>query len=106
MDRRSAGDYVPGAVFAFCAGLWGGAASVRHGQPLGRPEEECGGHSEFAHIPGGEGRDFGEERGKTAGAVRRAAENEITAGTGPKTFGPDDPCTRGQIVSFLFRSKK
>ncbi|MCI9187141.1 MAG: S-layer homology domain-containing protein [Oscillospiraceae bacterium] len=38
--------------------------------------------------------------------MRRAAENEITAGTGPKTFGPDDPCTRGQIVSFLFRSKK
>ena len=36
--------------------------------------------------------------------MRRAAENEITAGTGDgSTFAPENPCNRGQIVTFLFR---
>lgn len=39
-----------------------------------------------------------------AGAVAWAVENEITAGTGDgTTFAPDNPCNRGQIVTFLFR---
>ena len=39
-----------------------------------------------------------------AGAVAWAVENEITAGTGDgTTFAPENPCNRGQIVTFLFR---
>ncbi|MBR5328947.1 MAG: InlB B-repeat-containing protein [Firmicutes bacterium] len=36
-------------------------------------------------------------------AVLWAAEKGITAGTSATTFSPDDPCTRGQIVTFLWR---
>ncbi len=36
-------------------------------------------------------------------AVAWAVENGITAGTGKTTFSPDDPCTRAQIVTFLWR---
>ena len=37
-------------------------------------------------------------------AVYWAAENEITTGTSPTTFSPGDPCTRAQIVAFLWRA--
>ncbi len=37
-------------------------------------------------------------------AVLWAVEKKITAGTGAATFSPDDVCTRGQIVTFLWRS--
>ena len=33
-----------------------------------------------------------------------ALEKEITVGTSPTTFGTDDKCTRGQIVTFLYRN--
>ena len=36
-------------------------------------------------------------------AVLWAVDRGITQGTGPKHFSPDDTCTRGQIVTFLFR---
>ena len=37
-------------------------------------------------------------------AVRWAAAYGITTGyTGTDKFGPDDPCTRAQIVTFLYR---
>ncbi len=36
-------------------------------------------------------------------AVLWAVENKITSGTSATTFAPNDPCTRGQIVAFLFR---
>ena len=36
-------------------------------------------------------------------AVQWAVEEGITAGTSATTFSPDSPCTRGQIVSFLWR---
>ncbi|MCH1980794.1 S-layer homology domain-containing protein [Lawsonibacter sp. OA9] len=38
-----------------------------------------------------------------ADAVEWAAENNITAGTSATTFGPNAVCTRGQIVTFMFR---
>ena len=38
-----------------------------------------------------------------AKAVAWAAENGITLGTGETTFSPDLACTRGQIVTFLYR---
>lgn len=39
-----------------------------------------------------------------ADAVAWAAANGITSGTGGKHFKPDEPCTRGQIVTFLWRA--
>ena len=37
-------------------------------------------------------------------AVMWASENGITSGVGGKKFKPDDPCTRAQIVTFLWRA--
>ena len=37
-------------------------------------------------------------------AVLWAVENKITAGLSAASFGPDKTCTRGQIVTFLYRS--
>ena len=36
-------------------------------------------------------------------AVLWAVEKGITKGTGDKTFNPGKPCTRGQVVTFLYR---
>ena len=38
-------------------------------------------------------------------AVLWAVENGITAGTSANTFSPNAPCTRGQIVTFLYRAE-
>lgn len=37
-------------------------------------------------------------------AVNWAYENGITSGTSAYTFGPDEACTRGQVVTFLWRA--
>ena len=37
-------------------------------------------------------------------AVKWAAENGITGGIGGNLFGPEQPCTRAQIVTFLWRA--
>lgn len=39
-------------------------------------------------------------------AVKWAAENGITGGVGNSLFAPNQPCTRAQIVTFLWRSEK
>ena len=39
-------------------------------------------------------------------AVLWAVKNGITQGTSATTFSPNSPCTRGQIVTFLYRDKK
>ena len=39
-----------------------------------------------------------------AKAVAWAVENGVTTGTGDNRFSPDDPCTRGQAVTFLWRA--
>ena len=39
-----------------------------------------------------------------AEAVAWAVEHGITTGTSPTTFEPDLVCTRGQIVTFLYRA--
>lgn len=36
-------------------------------------------------------------------AVLWAVEQGVTAGLTPELFGPEEPCTRGQIVTFLSR---
>ena len=38
-------------------------------------------------------------------AVLWAVENQITNGTSPTTFSPDQGCTRGQVVTFLWRAE-
>ena len=40
-----------------------------------------------------------------AEAVRWAVSENITAGTGANAFSPDAPCTRGQIVTFLWKDR-
>ena len=37
-------------------------------------------------------------------AVLWAVENEITSGTGKGKFSPNNTCTRGQVVTFLYRA--
>ena len=39
-----------------------------------------------------------------ADAVAWAVAEGITNGTSATTFGPDDPCTRAQIVTFMYRN--
>ena len=39
-----------------------------------------------------------------ADAVAWAVENDVTVGIGKGLFGPDAACTRGQIVTFLYRA--
>jgi hypothetical protein len=39
-------------------------------------------------------------------AVLWAVANGITTGTSDTTFSPADPCTRGQVVTFLWRELK
>jgi hypothetical protein len=39
-----------------------------------------------------------------ADAVKWAVEQGITIGTGKNSFSPDKYCSRGQIVTFLFRA--
>ncbi len=39
-----------------------------------------------------------------ASAVRWAAQNSITGGVADGLFGPDQPCTRAQIITFLWRA--
>ncbi|MBQ4564780.1 MAG: S-layer homology domain-containing protein [Oscillospiraceae bacterium] len=37
-------------------------------------------------------------------AIRGAVEKDITNGTGGGKFSPEDSCTRGRIVTFLYRA--
>ena len=39
-----------------------------------------------------------------AGAVKWAVDNGVTTGTSPTAFSPDAGCTRGQVVTFLWRA--
>ena len=40
-----------------------------------------------------------------ASAVKWALANAVTSGTSLNTFSPNKTCTRGEIVSFLYRSR-
>lgn len=39
-----------------------------------------------------------------ASAVEWAVQNGVTAGTAEHSFSPDDPCTRAQILTFMWRA--
>lgn len=60
----------------------------------GEPEAETG--SAFSDVI---------DKDYYAKAVAWAAEQGITTGTTDTTFSPSDPCTRAQIVSFLYRDR-
>ena len=46
------------------------------------------------------------EGGFYLNAVAWAVENEVTNGISADKFGPDNTCTRGQVVTFLYRATK
>jgi rRNA maturation protein Nop10 len=50
--------------------------------------------TDFTDVPGG--RFYSK-------AVAWLVEQQITTGTTPTTFSPDDPVTRGQMATFLWR---
>ncbi len=56
-------------------------------------------------TPAGSAPDFADvpETAYYATAVRWAVEQGITEGTSKTTFSPDEPCTRAQIIAFLWR---
>ena len=53
------------------------------------------GTNPFSDVPGG---------AYYNAAVRWAVKNGIASGTDAKHFSPDAACTRGQIVTFLYRA--
>ena len=61
----------------------------------GKPD--AGKTNPFADVPAGE---------YYFNPVLWAVSKQITDGTSDTTFSPDDPCTRGQIVTFLYRDMK
>ena len=61
---------------------------------FGEPEP-AGTANLFADVPAGQ---------YYSKAVLWAVEQGITNGTSPATFRPEAPCTRGQIVTFLWRA--
>ena len=59
----------------------------------------------FADVPFGDGDEHGQPIYWHADqAVLWAVENGITSGTTETTFSPDLPCTRGQVITFLYRA--
>ena len=62
---------------------------------MGQPEP-AGGTNPFTDV---------EETDYYYKAVLWAVEQGITTGTGPDTFSPDMVCSRGQIVTFLYRTE-
>ncbi len=59
----------------------------------GKPEADC--DMPFTDVP---------EDAYYAKAVAWAYANDITAGKSADSFAPDDPCTRGQIMTFLYNA--
>ena len=58
----------------------------------GKPAAKAG--TTFTDVPAGKW---------YADAVAWAVEEDITKGITATTFCPDDPCNRGQVVTFLYR---
>ena len=57
----------------------------------------AGSNNPFTDVPGGQ---------YYTDAVLWAVDQKITNGTSGTTFSPGNPCTRGQIVTFLYRDLK
>ena len=69
----------------------------------GSPEME--GDFPFADVPFGDGDEHGQPLYWYADqAVLWAVENGVTSGTTETAFSPELPCTRGQVITFLYRA--
>ena len=61
----------------------------------------------FTDVPFGDGDDSGQPLYQYADqAVLWAVENGVTTGKTATTFAPSEICTRGHIVTFLYRADK
>lgn len=70
----------------------------------GSPEME--GQLPFTDVPFGDGDDSGQPLYRYADqAVLWAVENGVTTGKTETTFAPSEICTRGHIVTFLYRAQ-
>lgn len=92
-------------AWAYQAGILSGAAALNPSAPCGRgmamsflwhysgaPSASAPGA--FTDVP---------PAASYAQAVAWAVEQGITSGTSETTFSPNEPCTRGQIATFLYR---
>jgi hypothetical protein len=100
--------YAKAVQWAVENGITGGTSATTFG-----PEEQCTRSQmvtflyRLANTPETEGNQpFADvaEDAYYAKAVQWAVENGITSGTSATTFGPDEGCTRGQMVTFLHRA--
>ena len=101
--------------YYYKAVLWAAEQGITTGYSDGtfRPDDECtrgqvvtflwrakgspkptGVSNPFTDVPSGKYYTY---------AVLWALQNNITTGRTPTTFGPDDACTRGHVVTFLYR---
>lgn len=64
---------------------------------LAAGQPQASGAASFSDVPAG---------AYYAQAVNWAVEQGITSGTSATTFSPGSTCTRGQIVTFLYRASK
>ena len=102
-DVKSSDFYADAAIWAYEKGMVSGTtfggntlctrsmAVMYMWKAAGSPSAKA---ASFSDVPAGA--DY-------AQAVAWAVEQKITSGTSATTFSPDDICTRGQIVSFLYR---
>ena len=105
-------DVDPGAYYADAV-AWAVANGITNGTGNGRfsPNDPCtrGQAVTFLHrmegTPNATGSTFSDVQSGAyyARAVAWAVANGITNGTGNGKFSPDSTCTRGQIVTFLYR---
>ena len=102
---------VPAGAYYEQAALWAGEEGLVSGSAFGggapctRADavtylwrlagQPSAGAADFADVPAGA--DF-------APAVAWAVEQGVTTGTGGDRFSPDTTCTRGQIMTFLYRA--
>ena len=102
-DVKSGDYYAEAAVWAYEKGMvsgstFGGNTPCTRSMAVTYMWKAAGspnaGKSGFTDVPA---------NANYAGAVAWAVEQGMTAGTSASTFSPDNVCTRGQIVTFLYR---
>lgn len=76
-----------------------------HGRPLAKPPATPAPTAKLTATPAPAANPFKDvPTGQYyTDAILWAVKNEVTAGTSATTFSPANPCTRAQIVTFLYR---
>ena len=95
----------PAIAWAYRAGILGGPAALNPSAPCGRGMA-MGFLWRYAGSPGASPLGIFTDVAPDADyaqAVAWAVETGITSGTSETTFSPGEPCTRGQIATFLYR---